>query len=499
MGETTLIKGADWVVAWDAAAQEHVYLRTADVLFGPEGIVEVGSVDPARAAGAAVVDGRGRMVMPGLVNVHTHPTSEPLLRGINEEKRNPLLFQSGLYDFIFLLRGSDPNDTRTYTDAEGRAAVRLAVWELLKSGCTTFCDYSGPREGWVEEVSALGIRTCIAPAFRSGAWYTENGHEVLYRWAEDGGAAAFRKAMDCLDTVAKSGTDLVFGHVAPAQIDTCTPELLRDAYAEAVRRDQMMQIHAAQSVVEFREMHRRHGMTPLEWLEHVGVLGAKTVISHCIFLDHHSWINLPETKDLDRLAASGASVAHCPYQFARGGILLENFGRYRDRGIEIGIGTDTHPHNFLDEMRWALTLAKVQGRRYDATTVPEVFRAATVGGAHVLGRSDIGRLAPGMKADVVVCDLTHPTVQPLRDPLREVLFSGTDRVVRDVWIGGRQVVRAGEVLTIDIARTIAEVNAGQQRAIPGVPNRDWAGRTVDEIFPLALPVREVGPAARAAE
>jgi cytosine/adenosine deaminase-related metal-dependent hydrolase len=113
-----------------------------------------------------------------------------------------------------------------------------------------------------------------------------------------------------------------------------------------------------------------------------------------------------------------------------------------------------------------------------------------VGGANALGRPDLGRLAKGCKADIVLADTSHPHLQPLRDPLRGLIFSALERPIRDVYIDGRQIVRDGKVLTIDVEKAIAVINEGQKRALVGVKERDWAKRTAEEAFPLALPVRE---------
>lgn len=494
---TTVIRRADWAIAWDGS--QHVYLRDADIAFDGSGITFVGHgyAGPADIE----IDGRSRMVMPGFVNIHCHPTSEPLQRGLTEERKSRKLGMSTIYEYLQLVGRSNKTktlaasvgseDPQIFEDSQTRsAAARIAFAELMQSGVTTVVDYSPNRVNWLDEVVATGIRACIAPSFRSAGWYTTNGHEVLYRWDEEAGREAFAEAMRVLDEVAKHPCPRLFGMVAPGQIDTCTPELLLAAKAAARERRLPMQLHAAQSVVEFREMMRRHGKTPLEWLESLGLLDENFIVGHGIFLDHHSWLNWPDRNDLDRLAASGASIAHCPNQFARGGVTLEHFGQYRKRGINIGIGTDTFPHNFIDEMRWAIILCKTTARDVDATSATEMFHAGTIGGANALKRPDLGRIAPGCKADLVLADTSHPYMQPLRDPLRGLMFSALERPIRDVYIDGAQVVRDGKVLTIDVADAAAILNEGQKRALIGVSTRDWAKRTAEEAFPLALPLRD---------
>jgi len=506
-GRITIVRQADWAVVWSEAAERHVYARECDIAFQGGKLVHVG---PQYIAPEGVqveeIDGRRLMAIPGLIDVHSHPTSEPFLRGLTEERKSRQFFMSTLYEYIQLV-GRSPKTATLAEAAEGavdnhlqhdedarRAAARLAVWEMLKSGVTTFVDYSPMRPDWIDDVEGIGIRCCFAPSFRSGTWYTPNGREVLYEWDVAAGERAFAEAMDFLDEVRARDGGLFLALIAPGQIDTCTPELIRAAHAAAESRDLPMTIHAAQSVVEFREMMRRHGMTPIAWLESLGALDPRMIVSHAIFIDAHSWIRWPDHEDLDRIAAAQASVAHCPNQFARGGVTLEYFALYRRAGINMAIGTDTHPHNMLDEMRWAAVLAKVAARDVDGASAESVFEAATVGGARALRCDDIGRLAPGCRADLALIDLDHPMMQPARDPLRSLLFSAQDRAVRHVFVEGRQLVRDGAVLTIDVEEAIETLCRGQARALPQVAARDWAGRSAQEAFPLALPMQTSSPA-----
>ena len=493
---TTWIRNAAWVVAWDAAGDRHVYMRDADVVFRDGTLVHVGR----GYAGSAdtIVDGTDRLILPGFVNIHSHPTSEPLLRGLTEEFKSRKLGMSTLYEYTVLVGRSNYTTTlaesqanrdnpQIYQDDDARmAAGQIAMWEMLKSGVTTFVDYSPNRAGWIDEALATGMRVCMAPSFRSGYWYTPNGHEVLYNFDEAAGRRAFDEAVRLLDEVQAHPSDRLFGMMAPGQIDTCTMDLLQDARDAARERRLPMTLHAAQSVVEFREMVRRHGKTPIEWLESIGLLAPNFIIGHAIFIDEHSWINWPEKRDLGRIVDSGSHVAHCPHNFVRGGVILQDFGRYRAAGVNIGLGTDSYPHNFVDEMRGAAVLGRGAPRDVAATRVEDVFYAGTVGGAKALQRDDIGRLAPGCKADIVVVDCTHPMMQPLRDPLRSLIFSALERPITDVYVGGDLVVKDGQVLTIDVSRAGAILTAGQQRALQRVPDKDWAKRTADEAFPLAL-------------
>lgn len=477
MSKTTIVRNAAWVLAWDAEMASHRYLRDTDVAFTDKTFAHVGAgyqgpVDEE-------IDGRGLMVMPGLIDIHSHPSSEPGNRGLLEELGSPRLGQSSLYEFMPVFRiapeAADP-------------ANRVALGEALKSGVTTLVDLSGVRPGWADLYAESGMRAVLAPMYRSAAWVTHNGHSVEYTWDEKAGEKAFAIALDTIDAARCHDSGRLDGMLAPSQIDTCMEALLRDSLSEAKRRGIRVQIHAAQSVMEFETIVRRTGRTPIEWLDHVGLLGPDTIVAHGIFLNDHPWIHWPQADDFSLLSRSGAAVAHCPTVMIRRGIAMNTLGRYMAAGIPVGIGTDTFPHNMIDEMRHACYAGRVIGRSFTAVSTGQAFTAATVGGAQAIGRDDLGRIAPGAMADFSLVDVTHPYTRPLREPLRSLVYSASDRPVRHVFIDGRQVVRDGAVLTLDIDAALETLQGYQDETVATVSERDWAGRSIEEMSPMVFPV-----------
>ena len=345
----TLIRNADMVVAWDAAAKSHVYMPDADVAFDGGVLRFVGRGYDGQAD--EVISGSGMMVMPGLVNIHSHPSSEPMNKGLIDEIGSPGFYNSSLYEYLPIFR-PDPEAIPH--------CVRVALSELLLSGVTTLADLSMAHPGWLDLLAEAGMRVCIAPMFRSGRWYTKNGHMVEYAWDEAAGEKAMVEALSLIERAEQHPSGRLFGMVVPAQIDTCTEGLLRNSFAEAKARGVSWQIHAAQSVSEFHEITRRHGHTPIGWLDHLGLLSERSIIGHGIFLDDHPSTRWHTDTDVKRLAETGTTVAHCPTVFARRGITLKDFGRYRRAGVNMGVGTDTYPHNMLDEMRLVAYLARTQ-------------------------------------------------------------------------------------------------------------------------------------------
>ena len=475
---TTLIRNAGWVVAWDAAAGCHIYLRDADVAFSGDLITHVGRGFQGDAD--EMIDGRDLLVMPGLVDIHSHPSTEPFYRGIREEHGVPAMFMSGLYERSQAFR----------PDMAGRlAGKQVAYCEMLLTGITTVADLSGNDPGWIDLAARSGLRVFLAPGFASAWWILQNDWELKYVWDEAAGRRNFHAALALIEEARAHPSGRLDGIVTPAQIDTCTEELLRESWQAATEKNLPLTTHCAQSVSEFNVMVQRHGKTPVQWAADIGILGPRTILGHAIFIDEHSWLHWHTRDDLGILSRTGTSIAHCPSPFARYGQTLEDFGRYRRAGVNIGFGTDVAPHNLIEEMRIAAILARVAAEDINTTNTAQLFHAATVGGASALGRDDIGRLAPGMKADFVLVDLTCPFMMPARDPLRSLIYTAADRAIQAVYVDGIKVVEQQRVLTLDHAGALAIVAEAQARMEADVPNHDWRGRRADQIAPLSLPVR----------
>ena len=477
MIETVWIKKAAWAVVWDPAADGHAYFRDADVVFRGGTIQFVGQDWQGEAD--RIIDGRERLVLPGLVDLHAHPSLEPVGKGMMEELASPALWMNRLYEFLFLMWPSGPDGAA--------ASVKVAVAELLKSGCTTFVDMSMAWDGWLDTLAETGIRAYAGPLFGSARWRTPSSHQVIWDWAEDDGRGALDRALAVVGEAERHSSGRLRGLVAPTTIDTCSGDLLRASLKAADAAGLPIQLHAAQSLVEVQEIIRRTGMTTIEWLSSLGFLTPRTIIGHGIFLDHHPWLHWHKQEELGLLARSGATVVHCPLAFAMRGVAMHDFGRYRDAGVKMALGTDTYPHNMMEEMRWTGVLAKVARGHVAPTTAGEIFHAATVGAARALGRDDLGKLAAGAKADIVLVDIKHPAMRPLRDPLKSLIYTATDRAVSDVFVDGRHVVAGGKVKTFDLDKALDRLQEEQHRLFARIPTIDWAKRSIDDLAPLSLP------------
>ncbi|HEV2546851.1 MAG TPA: amidohydrolase family protein [Stellaceae bacterium] len=479
MPKTTWIKGADWVIAWDKAAGRQSYLQNGDLVFAGGEITFVrrnygGDADE-------IIDGRGLLVMPGLVDLHSHPSTEPFYRGIREEHGIPEMYMSGLYE---------RSQAFSPDLSDRRVGAEVAYCEMLLSGITTVADLSAPYPGWMDLAAKSGLRVYLAPAYASARWYLENEWELRFRWDEAAGKTRFREALKLIDEAQSHPSGRLSGMVGPAQIDTCTEELLHESLQAARERGVPLTIHCAQSVNEFNEIIKRCGKTPIQWAKEIGILGADTILGHAIFIDEHSWLHWHSRDDLAIISDTGTSVAHCPSPFARYGQTLEDFGRYRRAGVNLGLGTDVAPHNLIEEMRLAAVLARVAAEDIRTVSTADLFHAATAGGAAALGRDDLGRLAPGMKADLVLVDLKNPFMMPARDPLRSLIYTAADRAIKHVYVDGRKVVENRRVLTLDHSAALDALTEAQRRMETSAPQRDFKRRRAEEIVPFSLPLMQ---------
>jgi len=475
---TTLIKHAGWAIAWDAGEKRHVYRRGIDVAFGPGRITHVGP--DFRGSADVTIDGRRLMVMPGLVNVHSHLGHEPVYRGIREEHGVPNMNMTSLYERSQAFDVSDP--------ALRRAALEVALCEVLKSGVTTVCDISPIYDGWADIVGKSGIRGFLAPGFADARWKLSNDHSLGFDWDEARGRKGLDAALSFIDALPKHSSGMLSGVVSPMQIENCTDTLLRDSFDAAKERRVPFTLHAAQGVLEHVEMVRRHGTTSIRHASDIGILSPTTIIGHAILPDTHSWIRWHTKDDIRLLGEASCSVAHCPTPFARYGIILESFGDYVAAGVNMAMGTDTTPHNMLEEIRKAGTFARIASRHINNVSSGMLLSAATIAGAKALMRDDLGKLSVGAQADIVLVDVTHPDMMPARDPLRSLIFHAADRAVKDVYVAGRKVVADGRVVTLDHAGAGARLAEAQDKMMRLTPQRDYGKRSADEIAPLSLPM-----------
>jgi 5-methylthioadenosine/S-adenosylhomocysteine deaminase len=468
---TRTLYRAGWVVAFQEG--EHRILRDGCVVVDEDRITYVGSTyaEPVDR----YVDLPDRIVTPGFINTHAHLDESPIDKSVQEDVGNRQFWLTGLVEIL-------PTEMNGLDQEGARACLDYSLVELARTGTTTVLQMGGIEEYAADAIEASGLRGYVAPMYRSGRWFTPDGKRVEYAWDADDGRPGLESAIAFVERLRGRADGRVQGFLAPAQVDTCSEGLLRDSRAAADDLAVPISLHASQAVFEFQEMTRRHGRTPVEWLADIAFLGPRTVLGHAVFTAGNSWVNFAGD-DLSLLAESGTSVSYNAWCFIRRGLVMESFPAYVDAGINMCLGTDTAPQSMIESLRWTAIAGKVAARRTDVSTAREVFDAATINAANLLGRPDLGRIAPGAKADLLFWRADGFTMTPMRDPIRNLVYYAHPTDLADVLVDGRPVVEDGHVLGADVADVVRRVQAAGERMWSQWPEGDWAGRTLDRVAP----------------
>jgi 5-methylthioadenosine/S-adenosylhomocysteine deaminase len=377
-----------------------------------------------------VLDAHGGIVMPGLVNAHTH-AAMVLFRGIADD----LKLMEWLQKYIF------PAEKNNVTADFVRAGTRLAALEMIRSGTTTFVDMYYFEDQVAETCKEAGLRGVLgstliefpAPDNKTIPDALAYAERFLKKW---------------------SGDALVVPAVAPHSTYLCTPETLKAARALADRYHAPILIHLSESADEQAQVKEKYGRTPTEHLQQLGFLRPGVLGAHGIWLT---------PSDRKILKEAGAGVAHCPQSNMK---LSSGAAPVRDmlaEGVRLGLGTDGAASNndldMFEEMLTAALLAKHTSGDPTAAPAAAVLEMATLGGARALGMEDrIGSLEPGKRADLVVVGLDEPRLHPLFDPVSHLVYVAKGADVRDVVVEGRVIMRDRRVLTLDERAVVAEAD-----------------------------------------
>ncbi|MBD8905236.1 8-oxoguanine deaminase [Methylorubrum zatmanii] len=438
-----LLRNAEVLVTMDAGRRE---IRGGGLYSEDNRIVAVGPADTLPETADEVIDMAGHVVLPGLVNTHHH-MFQTLTRAV------PAAQDAELFGWLKALY---PIWARL-TPEMIRVSTQTAMAELILSGCTTSSDHlylypNGCRlDDAIEAADAIGMRFHAARGAMSVG--ESKGGLPPDAVVEDEAAilAETRRLIERWHDPARLAMRRIV--VAPCSPFTVSRELMRDSAALARAYGVGLHTHLAENENDVAYSRERFGMTPAEYAAELGWVGRDVWHAHCVKLDEAGIRLFGRTR---------TGVAHCPCSNMRLASGIAPVGRMRCEGVGVGLGVDGSASNdgahMLGEARQALLLARV-GFGPAAMTGREALEIATLGGAGVLNRDDIGALAPGMAADVVAFDLRGlETAGALHDPVAALVFCAPQRVAWSV-INGRVVVREGHLTTLDTRLLAARHNA----------------------------------------
>lgn len=425
-------------------------------------------------------------ITPGFINLHTHPCEVYSLKSYREDIGNPYFFEGTLYDYALVM---SLGERGAYLQA------KLNLAEILKSGCTTSLIYGGGYSKVEAELAGkMGMRAYVGAPVRAGdryeaksIWDSPDGHSLIYNFDEKEGFARIDEAEQLINEIDGTFDGRIKAIWAPTQTMTCTPKMLKEVRKRADKMNMRITIHGAEAPIEFESCIRMFGKTPVQLMADTGMLGEDVIVAHCLYITGHNLINMAGDGDLKLLGNSKTNVAHCPIAISRGGNTLQSFAKYQEYGVNMTIGTDTFPSDFIQEMRMAAVMGKIVDRTTFAVSAKDIFNAATINGAKALGRNDLGKLEKGTKADFVVFKLDSIEMSPVRDVVKNIIYSATRHSVSRVYVDGRCVVKDGVISGVDeesLARELQEVSEGSWSR---TAQYDRLNRNVDELSPLACP------------
>lgn len=399
----------------------------ADIVISGPNIVDISPQTKYRAD--KVIDAAGKLVMPGLVNTHTH-AAMTLLRGIADDMPLQIWWQK----FIFPIE-------KKFGDPEYvRIGVSLAAIEMIKSGTTSFSDMYFFEDDAAEVCKKIGIRAFLgegildfptpdSPTVEDSLEYIEKLYE---RWGRD---------------------ELIHLEVAPHTPYTCNPDNLKKAQALAEKLDLPLHIHVSETASEVAESRKNRGCSPVEHLENIGFLSERVKAVHCVHLSHD---------DIKLLKKHKVKVSHCQesnMKLASGSAPIVEL---MDEGILVGLGTDGAASNnnldMFDEMDAVAKVHKLMRSDPTVMNAKDVLRMATTDGAKVLQKPDIGSIEIGKTADIILIDLDRPHLTPLYNVYSQLVYSAGGSEVDTVIVNGKLVMENRDILTIDEDEIIDRAN-----------------------------------------
>lgn len=477
----TLIEGG-WVVAFNG--RSHEVHEQGSVVFEDDKIIHAGG--PYTGTADVRLSARGKLVSPGFINTHVHTAGnggDYLLLDMAKNDYRTANYMS----FAAPLKGK-----LTPPPPEAVAALRAFVFlHALRNGTTTVIDVGGLRgdwEGYARLVDELGVRVYGSPPFRDRNTFMDEKGRLYYDEDANAGTAGLKEAVGFIKSFDGAAQGRLRGMLNAAQVETCSEPLLRACKDAARELDVPVHTHAGGNLIEFQRIMDEYRKTPIQFLADIGFLDDRTLIGHAVFTTAHPWPRYPFGDDLRVLAERGATVGHCPYKYAKMAMTLHSFQRYVDAGVNVAIGTDTYPMDIVAELRWASILAKVTDGNYQAGQHRDVFNAATLAACRFLRRNDLGRLAPGAKADILLINLDHLGGPVYADPIKALVDAGCGRDVDTVIVDGKILVQGGRTVHIDEAEVYAKARQATQNYWRHVPTWRWDGSGVDRIIPPAFPI-----------
>jgi 5-methylthioadenosine/S-adenosylhomocysteine deaminase len=412
-------------------ASNNALIEKGVVAVSGDRIVEIGPEDALgnQYQARRIIDARGGIIMPGLINVHTH-AAMTCFRGLADD----LPLMSWLQEYIF------PAEAKLTPDVVYKGSL-LACAEMILSGTTTFCDMYLFEDAVAQAVKQSGMRAVVGEVLYD---FTSPNYGPIEEGLEYTKALIDKWQGDPLVTIA----------VEPHSPYLCSPDLLKEAKAIADGNGALMVIHLSESDQEVTQLMEKYKKTPVEHLAEIGILGPNLVADHCVALTQ---------KDIDLLKEFDVKVAHNPESNMKLASGIAPVPELLKNGITVGIGTDgCASNNNLDMFQEMDTVAKLHKVHTLDPTVMDahtVVRMATIDGARVLGMEDqIGSLEPGKRADIIIIDTRRPHLIPMYNVYSHLVYTVSGHDVVTSIVNGQVLMEDRVLTTLDVDKVMEDVS-----------------------------------------
>jgi cytosine/adenosine deaminase-related metal-dependent hydrolase len=494
----TVIRGG-WVVGSDGTS--HTLVRDGIVVIDDDRITSIETEYDGTAD--EEIDARDCLVSPGLIDTHVHPGTWERDRSIADTGRKVLMGLPFQEHAICAPGQHAPGDYRYEGTADADKIVPdsfgalFTQVELLSNGITTFVD-AGTRASFqrlhAQIAEKLGTRAYLAPGYQSTMNEGGENGKIVRDWDYEAtrGNQEFADAIEFVKEFNGTQNDRIRGMLYPRETDFCSPEQLRRTREVADELGVPVQTHAAYSAQDFYFCVEQYGLTPIELLADVGLLGPDMMVAHPLWFAESDLTSWQEGQDLELLAKSGTSAILCPITFARRGWSFD-VQQFAEAGVNVVIGNDTFPRDIIQNMRLASYNSKILRKSLFASPAEAVFTSPTINAANGLQRPDLGRLTPGAKADVITIRLRpHDSLRwgVVYDPIKALVDVGMGDDVRTVLIDGVVRMRDRVIEDVDIREIIDTAQESAEDFWRNIQNWDPFHRTMEEKAPWSFPVRE---------
>jgi cytosine/adenosine deaminase-related metal-dependent hydrolase len=482
----TRIRGR-WVIASDGAS--HHILEDGEVVYEGNTIVftghgYAGDIDEDIDAGNAVVG-------PGFIDLDALFDLDSTVLGFDN---HPGWRKARVWASTYVERG--PRDV--YTPEEEDFQHEYAMAQLLLNGITTalpirsilyreWAETYDENARAAEAAARLGIRMYLGPSYRTGLPVVYPDQTFGMHWDIDRGMRGLEDAVRFVRDFDGTHDGLIRGFLQPDRIEGCTTELLERSADAARELNCPVRLHCCQSEIEVRMVHERWGVSSLTLLHDLGFLGRRALLPHGMLLGGLEPTPHVVEQEKEWLAESGSTIVHCPIVSARGGGVLDSFTSFRERGINIGLGTDTFPPCMLSNLHTGVMATRIRDGSPRASAAA-YYTAATIDGANAIDRPDLGRLMPGALADITVFDLDSFHIGQVFDPIQAMVLSGSGRDFKTVIVNGRTVVRNRSIAGLDLTAMHRRAQHQFDKLIASYPERSHLHPAVDEIITPSFPV-----------